>query len=306
MRRMSIRIIDLVSVGLVPDGTNNWPATRDHSKPAEIPSLDPPPPAADRGWGFRLGRRMPLVASSCRSRRGKPGGSERATRTDAFTLLEVILTLAMSVALMLLIGAAMQFYGRTMNVRDMDIRQIQLASALLQMIEDDLRATLYTRPVDTAGLEAMLAASGGKELGSDEDLSAAGIDSGDDPADDLMTDTTILKNPGLIGNQYQVQVDLSRLPRLEEYTAMIDGTTSDVQDVPSDIKTVSYYVQGAGVIGGVLDSVESLDANSSAVAAGGLVRRSLDRAASVEASLTGGISRLNQTGELIAPEVVGI
>jgi type II secretory pathway pseudopilin PulG len=226
----------------------------------------------------------------------------------AFTLLEVILTLAMSVALMLLIGGAMQFYGRTMNVRDMDVRQIHLASAVMQMIEDDLRATLYTRPVDTAGLEAMLAVSGDAEVGTDEDLSAAGIDSDtpDDSTDDLPIDATILKQPGLIGTQYQIQIDVSRLPRLEEYTAMIDGTTTVLKDIPSDIKTVSYYVQGVGTLGGVRDPLDSLDTSGSFSAADGLVRRSLDRAATVEAALTGGLSRLNQTGDLIAPEVLGV
>jgi hypothetical protein len=139
-------------------------------------------------------------------------------------------------------------------------------------------------------------------------LSAAGIDSDtpDDSTDDLLIDTTILKQPGLIGTQYQIQIDVSRLPRLEEYTAMIDGTTNDLEDIPSDIKTVSYYVQGVGTLGGVRDSLDSLDTSGSLNAAGGLVRRSLDRAATVEAALTGGLSRLNQTGDLIAPEVLGV
>ncbi len=65
----------------------------------------------------------------------------------------------MSVVLMILVGAAIQFYARDMNVRDMDIRQTQLAAAVMQMIEDDLRATLHNEPVDTSGLEALLAAS---------------------------------------------------------------------------------------------------------------------------------------------------
>ena len=77
----------------------------------------------------------------------------------AFTLLEVLLTLSMSVVLMMLVGGAIQFYARDMNVRDMDIRQTQLAAAVMQMIEDDLRATLHTEPVDTSGLEALLASS---------------------------------------------------------------------------------------------------------------------------------------------------
>jgi type II secretory pathway component PulJ len=231
-----------------------------------------------------------------------------------FTLLEVILTLLMSVALMLLIGGAMQFYTRTMDVRDMDIRQTQLATAVMQMIEDDLRAALFTRPVDTAGLEALLAATRGTELPPDEDLSAAGIDTNatsPESTELALTNTNVLQAPGLIGNQFQIQVDLSRLPRWEEFVAMIDQTTANLDDVPSDIKTVSYYVQDPGFLGGVQDQLQSLNAavpssSSRAADRGGLVRRSLDRAMTMQASLTGGLARLNQTGEIIAPEIDGI
>ena len=213
----------------------------------------------------------------------------------------------MSVALMVLIGGALQFYGRTMNVRDTDVRQIQLASAVLQMIEDDLRATLHTEPVDTAGLEAMLAASSGQEPSSSEDLSAAGIDSEvSDGGNNMLTDMTILETPGLIGGQNQIQVDLSRLPRLEEYAVMFDDSAANLEDVPSDLKTVSYFVQAAGTIGGVLDAGSSIGAEGVSAVAGGLVRRTLDRAATLEAALSGGLTRLNQTGDLVAPEVIAI
>ena len=85
----------------------------------------------------------------------------------------------MSVVLMILVGGAIQFYARDMNVHDMNIRQTQLASAVMQMIEDDLRATLHSEPVDMSGLEALLASTAGDSGGGggEEDLSAAGIDS---------------------------------------------------------------------------------------------------------------------------------
>ena len=240
----------------------------------------------------------------------------RFAASAGFTLLEVVLTLSMSVVLMVLVGAAIQFYARDMNVRDMDIRQTQLAAAVMQMIEDDLRATLHTVPVDTAPLEELLAASAGGEGGgggATEDLSAAGIESEDTSATvedmtavNLQSGAAVLQTPGLIGNQYQIQLDLSRLPRLEEYVAMLDETTSDIDDIPSDIKTVAYFVQGAGMAGGVIDQLNVLDPDTTASSEGGLVRRSLDRAATVQAASTGSLSLLNQTGELLAPEIVGI
>lgn len=237
----------------------------------------------------------------------------RIGRCRGFTLLEVLLTLSMSVVLMILIGGAIQFYARDMNVRDMDVRQVQLAAALLQMIEDDLRATLHTEPIDTSGLELLLTSVGGQAgAGGGEDLSAAGIDS---DLDDLMLDealqpdllsgAAVLETPGLIGNQFQIQLDLSRLPRLEEYIAFLDETVSDIDDVPSDLKTVTYYVQGADTIAGVQDTLSTLE-DEGAESGGGLVRRSLDRASTVYATTGGNLSLLTQTGELLAPEVVGI
>lgn len=234
----------------------------------------------------------------------------------AFTLLEVLLTLAMSVVLMGLIGTAFQFYAVDMNVRNMDIQQTQLAAAVMQMIEDDLRATLHAEPADMSGLEELLSASlGGEDEeagqgGSEEDLSAAGISMEEEPIESIETTTldltsgvAVLQTPGLIGNQYQIQLDLSRLPRLEEYVSMLDETTADLQDVPSDLKTVAYYVQSDDSTGGVIDSLAELDPDATDLMSGGLVRRSLDRAATVEAATMGNISTLNQTGDLLAPEI---
>jgi hypothetical protein len=241
----------------------------------------------------------------------------------AFTLLEVLLTLAMSVVLMGLIGTAFQFYAVDMNVRNMDIQQTQLAAAVMQMIEDDLRATLHSEPADMSGLEELLSASlGGQEEGgqgsdggsSEEDLSAAGISmEEEEPIDaiettalDLTSGVAVLQTPGLVGNQYQIQLDLSRLPRLEEYVQMMDETTANLQDVPSDLKTVAYYVQSSDSTGGVLDALAELDPDATELMSGGLIRRSLDRAATVEAATMGNVSTLNQTGDLLAPEIKSI
>jgi hypothetical protein len=122
----------------------------------------------------------------------------------------------------------------------------------------------------------------------------------------LQSGVAVLQSPGLIGNQFQIQIDLSRLPRLEEYVAMLDGTTADIDDVPSDLKTVAYFVQQAGTLGGVQDQFSTLEAEAAGESRGGLVRRSLDRAATVQASSTGSLGLLNQTGELLAPEIVAI
>jgi type II secretory pathway pseudopilin PulG len=233
----------------------------------------------------------------------------------AFTLLELVLTLAMSVVLMVLVGGAIQFYGRDMNIRDMDVRQTQLAGALLQMIEDDLRGTVFGEPADMSPLETLLVESTGGQTENTADLSAAGIDSDDDvtatdSSVDLVASTLVLQSPGLIGGQTSIQFDLSRLPRLEEYQAMTDVTIGNLEDVPSDLKTVAYFVQDAGTIAGVRDQLEGVtnesQAGSGGVVSGGLVRRSVDRKATVYAALNTGMTALGQSGDLLAPEVTSI
>lgn len=243
--------------------------------------------------------------------RGAIAGS--VTRSG-FTLLEVFLTLALAVVLMGLVGSAIQFYARDMNVNDMDVRQTVLAAAIVQMIEDDLRSTIHPEPVDMAPLEELLSSSlGGGEQTAQQapttDLSAAGITSEVDDTEvvEETTNVAVLQTPGLIGNQYQIQIDVSRLPRLEEYTAMFDDNVGNIDDIPSEIKTVTYFVQPAGTLSGVMDPLDELGGPANAdETLGGLVRRSLDRFATTYAVINGSQSQIDQSGEILAPEVIGI
>ena len=191
------------------------------------------------------------IRTSRRFRRGRRRG---------FTLLELLLTLSMTVVLMTLVNAAFDFYAFDMDSSDADMRRTMLASAVMQMIEDDLRASLHPEPLDTAALEELLSSTAGGATGQSSgggggddsgDAAAAGLD---DPSmeEDMSTiesGTTVLQTPGLIGNQYQLQIDTSRLPRLEEYSVLMDVDPGNLSDVPSDLKTVTYYVQQAESFG---------------------------------------------------------
>ena len=77
-------------------------------------------------------------------------------------------------------------------------------------------------------------------------------------------------------------------------------------DVPGDIKTVSYFVQTPSTMG-VSDSLNAFaDGSEMLTGTSGLVRRQLDRAILAYAEEVGDTQRLQQTGELIAPEVVSL
>lgn len=250
-----------------------------------------------------------------------------------FTLLEVVLTLAMAVMLMTLIGVTLQFYARDMNVRNMDVRRVQLASSVMQMISDDLRATLYAEAFDASALETFLAGSLGESmaaaidpaasatLGLDDPSALASEATTEDPAEtdeavDLMSSMMTLEQPGLIGSQSQVQFDISRLPRVEQWRRPQPGETGEVGeliDIPSDIKSVTYFIQPEGYVGGVSDPLQAyLPQDPSLVTApggtipAGLVRRELDRAANKWAVENGGMTRALSGGDLVATEVTAI
>ncbi|MFN6400795.1 MAG: hypothetical protein ACK449_12955 [Planctomycetota bacterium] len=118
--------------------------------------------------------------------------------------------------------------------------------------------------------------------------------------------------PGIFGAASSIEIDVSRLPRPDEYVIQLGNiNTGSLGDMPSDIKTVGYYVQ-APRSDGVQDPLASLTSqiatatSSSSGLSGGLVRRSLDRAVTQYAYEVGNSDQLMRTGEIIAPEVLGI
>jgi hypothetical protein len=130
------------------------------------------------------------------------------------------------------------------------------------------------------------------------------------------TGTTVIP-PGIFGTESSIEIDVSRMPRPDEYVIQPgDVTRGTLGDMPSDIKTVGYYVQSLRA-DGVLDPLAQLTAQSAQGAtssngaagngmSGGLVRRSLDRAVTQYAYLNGNSEQLSRTGEIIAPEILGI
>ena len=108
--------------------------------------------------------------------------------------------------------------------------------------------------------------------------------------------------PGLYGNQYELQIDISRLPRVDELQRMNSNSlTNTLQDIPSDVKTVAYYCVGNGLVNssGVVNPRTGKTET-------GLVRRVMDRAVTLYASDSGNLQGLQQAAEVIAPEVASI
>ena len=309
---------------------------------------------------------------------------------SGFSLLELLLALALTAVVSILIGGLVQlFLVNETRGRD-SVRQAQMARAILNMIAEDVRTTVRYYPYDTSGLDQMLgnamnnatggalgaltgAAGGGATGGAGAGgAGAAGAGAGGNPgssgnsnppaggtggnsgangntgggsgagsaagaggmsgglgggaaggmgasgsgsmagAEGAVAGPTVIP-PGIFGSASSLEVDVSRLPRPDEYVIQPGNmNTGSLGDMPSDIKTVGYYVQ-APRSDGVQDPLASLtsqiatsSAGSTAGQSGGLVRRSLDRAVTQYAYEMGNSDQLIRTGEIIAPEVLGI
>ncbi len=240
---------------------------------------------------------------------------------SAFTLIELLLSLALIVVATALVGSLMQLFSRNFATRGDDIRREQLARALLTKIADDIRAVVLPQEYDTSVLEQLLGASGGASAtdAAVATSSTSSLASSAGPADtssttspaageELSTMVTTSLPPGIYGDQYSLIVDVSRIPRPDEYI-MQTATLSDhfIADVPGDMKTVTYFVQSPTNMG-VEDTLAQFAAPDVSVSgqASGLVRRQLDRAVTAYAEEMGNTQRLQRTGDLLAPEVVAL
>ena len=167
----------------------------------------------------------------------------------------------------------------------------------------------------TGGSAGGGASSGGASDGNAQSASGAGAGaasgataSGTEGAEQPATKPTYINAPGIYGTQYQLTLDVSRLPRPDEYFPPAGAVISPtLTDVPGDIKNVSYFIQTPSAMG-VQDNMEAFNDGTVATTgmSSGLVRRQLDRAILAYAEEMADSSRLMRTGDLIAPEVMSL
>jgi hypothetical protein len=232
------------------------------------------------------------------------------------TLLELLLSLALLAIVVTLLGTAIHLHLRVLDIRRTDIEQAQLARAVLRMIADDLRSTIQSDPVDFSSV-ADLAAAYDTEMPDVEDLedqlAEAGLDETEaSPTEGIADSLTPPSEPGLYGNCCELLIDVSRLPRPDEYALVAAAAAGAPVDIPSEIKSVAYYlVDGSSSDGfgsGQLDESINTGVDTSAFGgqARGLVRRELSRAVTEWAVENGNLDTLRRNARIVAPEVVGL
>ena len=280
-------------------------------------------------------------------RRSKNSPGDRCTRRrSAFTLLELMLALGLTTVILLAISMAIDLHLRSFDSRRKYLEESQLAREILNIIANDIRGVVQEYEQDLSSLDQLVVQSA--EGGLDQLGGAAGGDSGPDSGGvsggesgsgqpetggsdtgsnlgsssellggesvnttDLGATVFFPPKPGIYGNQYELQIDVSRLPRFDEYQAMLAADpTQGVTDVPSDVKTVTYFVlnsQTAPAANGVETLSSDISTSTDPEVVGrGLVRRQLDRAVAQFAANNGLLTATQSAGEVIAPEVVSL
>jgi hypothetical protein len=112
--------------------------------------------------------------------------------------------------------------------------------------------------------------------------------------------------PGIRGGPNWIDIDVSHLPRPEEFHGVITmGAETSIMQLPSDIKTVSYYLQPLDALS---DDEKSMTQGGFTEEAkhGGLVRRVIDRATARTAYLMNDTTFLDKAGDVIAPEITSV
>ena len=244
-------------------------------------------------------RATPLRLSSRDCRRG-------------YTLLELLLSLALSVLVIGVIGFGIQLYLVALTQQQAKIERKQLARGLIQMISNDLRAGVQYKATDYADLENLVqtqllgATEAVGELAELAELAGEGAAEANALLTDVEEETTELVideeaesfRPALFGSSDAIALDVSRLPRMDQYNSIVADNESEIQ-TPSDIKTLSYFFSSA-------NPRDNNGVQFAQVASGGLYRRQVDRAVASYAGDFGLAGSPDESSDLVAGEVAEI
>ena len=231
-----------------------------------------------------------------------------------YTLLEVLLALALSVIVFSALASATRLHLVSLTKQKVVIERKQIARSVLNMIGNDLRAGIQYKAADYSGLENLvktqeLMIAGelptGDELSASEASSVAEDDSEDESEDEgaeedsqVIVEEEVSFRPTLIGSESVVMIDISRLPRLDQYNPLIASADTLAQS-PSDVKSLAYFVSESE--GGMEQEIEFDKA-----APGGLYRREIDRAVAAYMGDYQMLDSPDQYTQLVAPEVAQI
>jgi prepilin-type N-terminal cleavage/methylation domain-containing protein len=242
--------------------------------------------------------------------------TRKIKKSAGFTLLEILLALALSVVLLVAVGTAIDLYRRMTYAGQNEVSEARVVRAILRKIETDVRSIVppqsqVVSPSDTSsGSTGGTTASGttgtSGTSGSSSGTSSTSSSSTSTGTTTATTQQSAMGDPlqniyaqtifGLYGNQ-QTLVLNTMVARRQSAAPAASGTGPVVSTSHGDLKTVAYFFAGGGAapVGGQ---------TAAGAATSGLARLEGEHAAigyamQQSASLASG-------ARIIAPEVMSL
>jgi len=223
---------------------------------------------------------------------------------SGYSLMELLLALGLSVLVVLAIGLAIQIYLVSLTKQQARIERKQIVRSIFAMIGNDLRAGVQYKASDYSGLDTLVQT----QIINQQSLIPTVLDEeegGDEQVDEESKETGVIVEdevafrPALLGSESAIMIDISRLPRLDQYNPLVAAADLETQ-TPSDIKSLAYFVSlNKGGIEEQLDFAESR-------AEGGLYRREIDRSVADHMGDYQLLSEADQYTRLVAHEIAEI
>jgi hypothetical protein len=231
----------------------------------------------------------------------------------AFTLLEVLLAVGLSLLLVLAIAMAIDLYRRMTTAAQDDLSEMRLVRAIFNKLEVDIRSVVPPQPIAsaTAATGSPGSTTGGSPASTGSSSSqSTGSSGGGDPLQYVYSRSVF----GLYGDGDSLVLDTltpHRLPlsALQQTGAQASSQSNDspsnLAGVHGDMKVVGYFVLGEGTSPILPTSAGSGQLTPEGkVMSSGLARLEGERTAIGYAMETSSTSSLN--ARIIAPEVQSI
>jgi type II secretory pathway component PulJ len=225
-----------------------------------------------------------------------------------FSLLEVVLSLSLSVFLLAAVGAAIDQSWRMSAQGQTEMQRQQVARAVLRILERDLRSVMFVPPSEFADQDDSTGTSAGSTSGSTNSAaSGASTGSGSPPSSGTSsgsttststttmmsaTETTlVLASRGIRGTQKVLEIDGARPQRELAFALPVNPAIPSGHT--SDLRTMLYALAAPG---------QAYDPQGR----GGLAREEGDRYAIASAEGRGQNATASFSAVVLAPEVTGL
>jgi len=235
------------------------------------------------------------------------------TNQSAFTLIEILLALGLTITLLAVVYAALDLYRLTTSVGREGMEQARLARAILSKIQLDIRSVVYTSDSsDSASFsgssETSLSGSSSEGGSSNSGTSESGSSEETDESTVQLVDPADAFSDGAAGVVGDAQTLVLHINRpIGNVKLLSQSVDSSAGERLSDLQSVAYFLAVAGGEGlsglvGDVAAAESEDTVGSGTIQG-LARLTGDRLAIQKADEEASLTTLATHTKLLAEEV---